>query len=179
MRRFKLRNADARRCVAQVWKHLRQHHPEDARLLRALVRRIEAVPEDDPLRADTVGEWRAGRETILLADSEDLDIGTVAHEMGHAVTRDEELIARQSPRSEWACEASADMHAVRWGLLTLEDIRRRFEDNVAAARGKGVPEDAAWAHHGPPPGGQPFEICGTWWRLREDFVFEEMKTEPG
>ncbi len=140
------------------------------------MRCIEPVSQEDPTDADMVGEWTTGRHTMLLVDSDELDRGTVAHEMGHAITSDGDLRARRSPEPEWACEASADMHAVRWGLLSLEEIRRRFEENVAAARGQGVPEDAAWAHHGPPPGGQPFSVNGRWWRLREDFVFEEMKT---
>ena len=73
---------------------------------------------------------------------------------------------------EWDSEAAADMHAVRWGLLTLEDIRLRHADNVSSVQGLGVTCGAAWVHHGPVPGGSWIELAGARWRLREDFIFE-------
>ncbi len=110
--------------------------------------------------------------TMELPDDERLTAADVAHEMGHAFTSDDDLAERNAPHDEWASEAAADMHAVRWGLLTCESIRRRHADNVAAVAGQSPTCGSAWQHHGPPPGGDWFETDGARWRLREDFVFE-------
>jgi len=190
MKRCELQNPSARNAVAAVWRHLRAHFPADARFLAAIVKRIVPVAEADAEGGDC-GQWlddaflslaeqiawyeRFGDEhgrgygTMKLLDSDALSTLVVAHEMGHAFTSDEDLDDRGGP-DEWNSEAAADMHAVRWGLLTLEDIRHRFLRNL------GEQEDetcgAAWTHHGPVPGGDWFEDAGVRWRLGEDFVFE-------
>jgi len=59
--------------------------------------------------------------------------------------------------------------------LTCEEIRLRCEQNIAAVQGERFRSRAAWAHHGPPPGGNWMEVDGARWRLREeDFVFERV-----
>jgi hypothetical protein len=184
-----LKNPVARSVVEKVWKHLRSHFPGDCRILTLIVKRIDALT-DEETEDGTMGQWcaihfrdfeeerqwleKVGAEhgqcdgVIFLLDSEKIDRGTLAHELGHAFSSLEDLSDRKSPIEEWASEAAADMHAVRWGLLTNEDIRQRYNRNVS----KGSGTNTAWGHHGPPPGGCLFEAYGIRYRLNEDFVFE-------
>ncbi len=186
-----LQNEKARETVAYAWKHLRKHFPADARFLSAIIRSI--APLSDAEAADgTSGQWfpesfnspeeqRAyylrygdagdGYGTLKLLDSTDITVGIVAHEMGHAFTSEDHLYERAAPDDAWAMEAAADMHAVRWGLLTIPDIRDRYERNTSAPS-EIDPLGTCWLHHGPPPGGDGFELWGRRWHLNEDFIFE-------
>jgi hypothetical protein len=189
MKRCELQTPHGRETVAAVWQHLRDKFPSDAHILELIVKSI--VPLRDVEIADgTRGEWVAisfatfeeekafyssvseahgrGYGIIKLMDTDDLTIKDVAHELGHAFTSDEDLVERGGP-DEWASEAAADMHAVRWGLLTLEDIRQRYQRNTAHV-GQEI-GNPAWIHHGPPPGGGWIENDGARWWLQEDFVF--------
>lgn len=186
MKRCILKNPHARKTVAAVWRHLRAHFPDDARLLGRIITEIAPLSAHTDDGA-TGGQWflfpfeeyeeaeehGRGHGRMELSDDDQLTPNTVAHEMGHAFTSDEELIERGGPSDEWASEAAADMHAVRWGMLTLDDIRMRNERNEENALVDGV------FHHGPVPGGGWVEIYGERWRLRDDFVFERTDKPKG
>ena len=43
-------------------------------------------------------------------------IAIIAHECGHAITREREFEKRDGVSSEWASELCADFHAFRWGF---------------------------------------------------------------
>jgi hypothetical protein len=178
MKRCELKNPNARKTLADVWRHLRARFPADARFLSAIITRMEPLTDGEaedgtrgwwipdgtgtnfPLGSAEMHAWYnrldrffdgtdhgKGYGMMKLPDDDALTAGVVAHEMGHAFASDEDETERRAPDSEWASEATADMHATRWGLLTLDDIRNRHAANVAAVDG------AAWVHHGPPPGG--------------------------
>ena len=179
-----LHNRHAKKVVADVWRHLQERFPDDARILSSIVQTIIPVPPDQA-RTGTLGEcvrlkWQAvgvehgrGNVTIKLLDSKDLTVGVVAHEFGHAFSSEDDIYERSGPEDEWNSEAAADMHAVRWGLLTCEAIRDRHRRNTEGLQQGVETIGSAWKHHGPPPGGPSFEVYGNWWRLREsDFVFE-------
>ena len=48
--------------------------------------------------------------------NQDLLVGLVAHECGHAATREAEFTKRNIGDQEWASELCADYHAFRWGF---------------------------------------------------------------
>lgn len=188
MKRYKLKNPNARKTVAAVWRHLRAHFAEDARLLFRIIKEITPL-SDYANDGGTNGQWflfpfqdfgeqatfyrmnggehGQGYGRMELLDDNQLTPDIVAHEMGHAFTSEDDLYKRNGP-DEWASEAAADMHAVRWGLLTCESIRRRHAAAVAAEAGN------CWMHHGPPPGGGWIEYDGARWRLHENFEFERI-----
>ena len=194
MTRCDLQNPGARKTVCRVWRHLRARFPDDARVLAAIVKQIvpltDAVVDEGASRGSMGGfslieeelafyarvseEHGQGYGTMKLPDADELTAGEVAHEMGHAFASCEDLITRDAPMGEWASQAVADMHAVRWGLLTLEEIRQRHARNVAALEPGEVNLQTAYMHHGPPPGGDWIELGDQRWRLREDFIFELM-----
>jgi hypothetical protein len=190
-----LKNPAARNVVANVWRYLRKNFPNDACFLARIVTSISPLSEDEA-GDGTQGRWRdegfknyddqeiffsgLGKEhgqtygRILLLDTSELTVGTVAHELGHAFTSSIDLANRRAPTDEWASEAAADMHAVLWGLLTVEEIQLRYRNNVSFAQEQTMTHEPAWMHHGPPPGMDWVEIYGYRWRLRTDFVFERL-----
>jgi hypothetical protein len=188
-----LHNPTARKTVGAVWRHLRANFLGDADFLAGIVKRIIPLSAVEAA-AGTQGQWNPADfksldETVAfyrrfgddhgqyfgvleLLDTAQLSTQVVAHELGHAFASLEDLMGRDAPTDEWASEAVADMHAVRWGLLTLDDIRQRHADNIAGPVAVELTTVTAWVHHGPVPGGGWIEIYGDRWRLSERFVFE-------
>jgi len=186
-----LSDRHARKVVAQAWRHLRKHFPDDARILSVIVRRIVPLSDEEE-GAGYVGFWirklfktKAQQQAfekrfkhgqgfgfIKLVDNRDLTLASVAHELGHAFTSRADVLARCSPVSEWAHESVADLHAVRWGLLTFKDIEKRHGHEQAGRSYSriGFGSEGRW-HHGPHPSDTPFEYEGRKWVLSKDFVF--------
>lgn len=193
MKRCHLKNCKARHTVASVWRQLRKYHKTDARCLARIVKRIAPLSPNSA-EDGTEGKWTGepfstyeemlafrthvssqhgqGYGSMELRDSDELSAHIVGHEFGHAFSSEDDLYERNAPSEEWASEAAADMHAMRWGLLTRDEIHRRYSDNLAAIEGLNSTHDCGLAHHGPPPGGGWFEIYGQCYRLTDDFVFE-------
>jgi len=76
---------------------------------------------------------------VWLAEDQDQNLtATIAHEFGHACTRDIDLDRRGTiPNEEWRSELTADWYAYKWGF-GREIVRdRKIRD---------------WHHHGPKPG---------------------------
>ncbi len=192
-----LNNASARQAVAAFWRHLRKEFPSDARFLYSIVTHIQPLTDEE---ADgTLGEWflspiqsweeqqqynllgdhGQGYGFMKLLDLPALTVAIVAHEMGHAFSTCEDQLDTNAPLDDWASEAAADKHAVRWGLLSIEEIHERHRCNFTGLEITG--DGRACHHHGPPPGGTWFDTCGARWRLREDFVFESLPVDrsPG
>ncbi|MCX6991832.1 MAG: helix-turn-helix domain-containing protein [Kiritimatiellaeota bacterium] len=188
MKPCKLQNPTARKIVSQVWRHLRKNFPNDARILTLIVRGISPFNKREVLLGKT-GQWNtldfgSSNETrawiasvgshgrwigiIKLQDNDQLTIGDVAHEFGYAFTSGEDATRRCAPAIEWADEAAADMHVVRWGLLTCEDIRQRYASDIG--------NWGASARYCPPPG-MECDFYGRHYRLTEGFVFERIETE--
>lgn len=188
MKPCKLQNPVARKIVSHVCRHLRKNFPNDARILTIIVQGIKPFNKQEPTYGKT-GRWntiylkyldeaRAWLEKvgghgrwpgiIKLQDNDGLTIGTVAHELGHAFTSDDEIKSRCAPTYDWANEVAADMHAMRWGLLTCKDIQRRNINNTGSRRSK--------FHYDLPPGAECV-IYGQPYRMTKDFIFERIETE--
>ena len=173
---------------------LRKRFPEDARILFGIVKAIIPLPDNETADG-TCGEWipgyfnsledqigyfnrfgdhGQGYGTLKLLDHDLLTADIIVHEFGHAFSTLEDQLDRGGPLAEWDCEAAADMHAVRWGLMDIQEIQRRHKGNVDAVMGEEFTCGAGWAHHGPVPGGDWMEFNGQRWRLTKDFVFEHI-----
>ncbi|MCC7542328.1 MAG: hypothetical protein IT379_39285 [Deltaproteobacteria bacterium] len=82
-------------------------------------------------------------------------VAVVAHECGHAVTRESEFTKRDGISSEWASELCADYHAFRWG----------FEKEIRAHA-----PFRSLAHHACLPG-ETISEAGREWRVDRWFHF--------
>jgi hypothetical protein len=155
----RLRTARMRRAVRAVLARIRDAHPKDFARLENIVRAIAPLSQREA-RSGTAGRWAAIEKslanpddpstwhlqtalpvggTILLCEGpcETEPFGLVAHEFGHAATRESDL-ERRDPHGlceQWASELAADWYARKWGFTrkrTCEGYRVR--------------------HAGPPPG---------------------------
>jgi len=149
-----------------VLTKIRARSPKDFERIRNRVRKIIPLSQKCRRQGD-LGEWKsdggkydyASTGVILLSSDPLYLIATVAHELGHACTREPD-IAKRDIDSEWASEMCADYYAYKWG----------FGRNIARFR----PNRVA-SHHGPMPGhyhltsdGMP---DGVWARLRISRAF--------
>ncbi|MBU1698620.1 MAG: hypothetical protein KJ970_04885 [Candidatus Eisenbacteria bacterium] len=132
-----------RRAIARVFRAI-QKHPKDWARLRRRVRGIllKDLIDNDP---SCLGMWvtDSREKKLFLAErrcrSLPLDpkfhvpghilistgvdrlpwprlVALIAHECGHAVTREHEFNKRDGHDSEWSSELCADRHAFRWGF---------------------------------------------------------------
>ena len=142
-----------RKGVKKTLQQIQDKYPKDFLRLQKLVRAIQ--PYDDAEEGD-VGIWKedspiyGNRATLdnsygetpgvinLVEDIQIEDLpGILAHELGHAATRPEDLERRGPISDEWQSELAADWYAYKWG----------FGRHIARQR-----KNRAWLHHGPPPG---------------------------
>jgi hypothetical protein len=131
--------------VNAALERIRQRRPSDFLEIKRLVRLIAPYTGDDD---ECGGQW--------VSDNGDCDrtpgvvylrsgasAATIAHELGHAMTRYEDIWRRNcSFNSEWASELAADWYAYRWG----------FGREIAASR-----KGRHFAHHCVGPG-QTIEV---------------------
>lgn len=96
----------------------------------------------------------------VIALAPDANVGTVAHEFGHAATTYKDLERRQAPSDEWASELAADYFAYKWG----------FGKEIAKAR-----PSADFVHHAVGPG-QYVGLGNDWFHVSRRFVMH--KCEP-
>ena len=153
-----LRKPAVRKAVRSTLERIRLHREEDFRRLQRIVREIRPYDDaeegdlgiwlEDKRVPDDPSTWHYGVSDTpgILKITEDLPLdrlpSTLAHELGHAATRLEDLWRRGGPIEEWNSELAADWHAYRWG----------FGREIAKFR-----KDRAWSHHGPAPG-STFEL---------------------
>ena len=157
--------------------------PKDYRRLQKLVRVI--LPYDDADEGD-IGIWEADSpisgdpatwdygfgdtpgvlKVVANIPLEDLP-GLLAHELGHAVTRYEDLGRRGALDDEWRSELAADWYAYKWG----------FGRQIARAR-----KTRHRLHHGPLPG-STFEESHDgkiyYYRITRNFVGHLIRTTEG
>ena len=177
--RCSLRTAEARKAAGIVLQQIRKRFPKDYERLKSRVRKICSLPKKEA-EDGTLGEWKRlpaaedpedprtwGRvEGVLYVTEGEGDhlIPTIAHEFGHACTREIDLIRRgEIPFDEWCSELAADWYAYKWG----------FGRQVAKAR-----KTRDWRHHGPAPGGE-FTITfmegnEVTYRVSRNFVVREL-----
>lgn len=140
----RLRTVRARKAVAQVLRQIRLRYPGDFERLHRKVLRIvplsqrkqhggtqgewvknevklspeeqwQGVRQRDPIVLDALDGYPPG--VIYLAEADTNLIALVAHELGHAATRSEDIKRRGDFSSdEWAHELAADWYAYRWGF---------------------------------------------------------------
>ena len=94
-------------------------------------------------------------------------IPTIAHELGHACTREIDRIRRGMVfTDEWCSELAADWYAYKWG----------FGRQIATAR-----KTRDLTHHGPGPGGEftiTIEGNEVTYRVSRNFVVRELRSHP-
>lgn len=142
----KIRSPNLQKAISLVLRSVSKTHPEDYQRL------MKRVSEFGPLsmrdRKDGIVGWYGKRRrsgeydfdspgSILLREDDSFSIATVAHELGHACTREDDFWKRDGLDAEWASELCADMYAYKWG----------FGREIARSR-----KERDFMHHGPPPG---------------------------
>ena len=153
-----LRNAISREGVRKTLQQILDRNPKDFRRLQRLVREIQPYDdaddgtlgiwvEDKPVSGDpATWDYGYGETPGVLKIVEDSSIeelpGLIAHELGHAATREEDLERRGALEDEWQSELAADWYAYKWGFGRQIARMRKTRDHM---------------HHGPPPG-STFEL---------------------
>jgi hypothetical protein len=156
----RLRTSAARAALRQVLAQIGDRFPRDFARLQALVREVRPLPQRDH-EDGTLGWWKAeapldpftseglyrqlsceGRDrgTLFIWERQDTPklTANIAHELGHAVTGDDDLRRRGEVHSdEWASELTADWYAYKRGFGRLIARYRKQRD---------------WGHHSPGPG---------------------------
>ncbi len=147
-----LRDPIFRESAQKTLRKILERCPKDLARLQKLVREIR--PYDDAGEGD-MGEWVNDAPTEdpatwhyglddtpgIIKINENLRLdqlpGVLAHELGHAATRDEDLKRRGPVSGQWKSEFSADWYAYKWGFG--RQIARQRKIRVTL-------------HHGPRPG---------------------------
>ena len=180
-----VRSPAIRRAIRRVLEQIRPRAPKDFARIVSLVREFVPIP---PSNDGTQGQWKAGpiieefnvQGVVMVHEApgvvelvEDLTnpVATVAHELGHVCTREEDRAKRLGvPIDGWAIELTADYYAYKWG----------FGRDLAKAR-----KNLDWTHHGPRRGEEvSFEFAGRVHRYRVTrnfylrFVREEKRRTP-
>lgn len=149
----RVRSPAVRRAIRIVLGQIRQRAHEDFDRIRRKVRGFLPESKREVARG-IVGAWkkqlrRPRRSTpempeessefdcpgwIALSEEDRRPLATVAHELGHACTREEDFFRREGGDWEWTSELCADFYAYKWGFgreIAREKRHRRL------------------AHHGP------------------------------
>lgn len=158
----RLRTAEMRDAIERVFAKIEQEFPKDFSRLRNRIRKITPVtraeaaegiigrwreiPPDTDSQDATIWDQEFGTAPGIISLSEKIDmdtaLGLIAHELGHACTREQDLERRGILEDEWQSELAADWYAYKWG----------FGRSIAKFR-----KERHHGHHGPPPG-TVFEI---------------------
>jgi hypothetical protein len=182
----RLRTGAARQALRTVLCQVRKRCPGDFARLRSLVRAVRPMSRREaadgtlgrwqelPPEEDDPSTWGYGTGdtpgTVLLREGQgraDLE-AVLAHELGHACVRHEDVARRGAVwTEEWAEEFAADRYAYKWGFGRL----------IAGHRKR-----RAFMHHGPAPG-STFSVGGPeggWdhYRLTRNFVVHFLRHEP-
>ncbi len=122
---------------------------------------------DDPTTWDYgFGETPGVIKLVEKIPIEDLP-GVLAHELGHAATRSEDLERRGPISDEWSSELAADWYAYKWGFGRQIARERKTRD---------------WLHHGPCPGStfkESYDGKIYHYRVTRNFVVHLTKTTEG
>lgn len=158
-----LRKPSSREALRMTLGRIKARRPKDYDALRVLVRKVVPLSKAEIAaspgtigeciyehpKADDPSTWSYGvdRTPCVLkldesAPADDLP-AIIAHELGHAATRLEDLKRRgEVDTDEWRSELAADWYAYRWGFGREISRQRKSRD---------------WRHHGVCPG-QGWEI---------------------
>ena len=181
-----LKKRSVRAIFNSVLDQIKQKYPKDYRRLLNIVQEIKPWEGDEE---GTMGEWiETGYPDLKdpttweygfvdtpgyilinekVGNSHEEMTANIAHELGHAAVRDEDLERRgQCNCDGWAEEMSADWYAYKWGFGRQIRKQSKIRD---------------WMHHGPLPG-HTFEadIDGKTYhyRVSRNFVFHLVNVTP-
>ena len=147
-----LRNPIFRESAQKTLQKILERCPEDLARLQKLVREIRPYDDagesdmgiwgkDVPTKDPATWHYGNGDTPGIIKINENMRPdelpGVLAHELGHAATRDEDLKRRGPVSGQWKSEFSADWYAYKWGFG--RQIARQRKIRVTL-------------HHGPRPG---------------------------
>ncbi|MFN0056938.1 MAG: hypothetical protein ACKVX7_00645, partial [Planctomycetota bacterium] len=160
----KLKTKRAESAVREVLSKIKAGFPDDFSRLKELVREIlfyDDAGEGDQgicIHDDRIDlECDTGEDSkciVKINETTEHLIAVVAHELGHACSRFEDLDSRGLICDEWKSELAADRYAYRWG----------FSAEIIAHRPN---RDARHHFYGP---GESVVIEGVRFEVTSDFV---------
>jgi hypothetical protein len=125
-----------------VLRQIASRAPKDLARLRGRVRRFAPLPRSERRRRIPGRFFQHSHDfespgVVQIDASNPALVALVAHELGHACTREEQFDRRTPDNDEeWASEMCADYYAYKWGFGRAIAARRRRRE---------------LAHHGPTP----------------------------
>lgn len=122
-------NARVQKAIDVVIRQIQSRAPLDYQRICDHVKAFTWLPEQEAAKGilgrwkrKSGGEvWERGSGAVQLARKvptlpEPRLIATIAHELGHVATREEDFWKRDGVDAEWASEACADYYAYKWGF---------------------------------------------------------------
>jgi hypothetical protein len=131
------------RAIAIVLRQIKRRAPRDFQRVLSLVNAFEPLPAAES--EEVSGRWGSSRSDLYDFEAKGAiqirpgvpdAIPLVAHELGHACTREADFERLDGFDSEWASEMCADRYAYKWGFGRVIARHRPNRD---------------LGHHGPGP----------------------------
>lgn len=134
--------------ISCVLNRIHINHPKEADELTRIVHTVrlinapyggEWIPDDNSLHTHDWKPWDPQNPALIgfnkrISGTMELclisDLATIAHEFGHAATRQKDMERRTSCiiPEHWLCEITADWYAYRWGFGREISIYRKMVD---------------------------------------------------
>jgi hypothetical protein len=133
-----LKSDELRQAIRIVLRQIRQRAPEDFRRIQVRVRRFAPWSYKEKSEGNLRGSFRQAPydfETpgvVNFPEGTPLAISIIAHELGHACTREKDWLERRDALGAWdefidgAGELCANYYAYKWGFGRRVGKERRF-----------------------------------------------------
>jgi len=133
-----VKSDELRQAIRIVLRQIRQRAPEDFRRIQARVRRFVPWSCKEKSEGNLGGSFRQAPydfetpSVVKLSEGTPLSISIIAHELGHACTREDDWLQRLDALGAWdefidgAGELCANYYAYKWGFGRRVGQERRF-----------------------------------------------------